>query len=262
MVMDADARRARGPRVVDIAPGAAGFPAEAVEWLVGAGPSRLLELGAGTGELTHLLCHLGHDVIAVDPARLSLTRLSATAPQAHVVVARAEDLPIPASTVDIVVAGSSYAVTDSSQALPEIARVLRPGGVFAVLRRSGDHKVPWVRKVSALVGGTADTTVTDDPFESSDVLTLAERRTFRQWQRFDRPTLVGFVAASTKAAQLDGDDRDALLAEAGALYDSYGRGPDGLLMPWMIECLRARVKGTAAVVTADATDDGLLIDFS
>jgi SAM-dependent methyltransferase len=260
--MDADERRARGSRVVDIAPGAAGYPAEAVEWLVGPGPSRLLELGAGTGELTHLLADLGHDVIAADPARLPLTRISATAPQAHVVVARAEDLPIPASTVDIVVAGTTYAVTDESQALPEIARVLRPGGVFAVLRRSGDHKVPWVRKLSALVGDPADGPDSPDPFETSDVLTLAERRSFRQWQRFDRPTLVGFVAASARAAQLDDDARDDLLAEAGALYDSYGRGPDGLLMPWMVECLRARVKGTAAVVTADATDDGLLIDFS
>jgi SAM-dependent methyltransferase len=259
--MDADDRRSRGASLAGIAPGAAGYPAEAVAWLVGTGPARLLELGAGTGDLTAVLAGLGHDVVAADTSALALARIARTVPQAHLVLARPEDLPVAASTVDIVVSGTTYEGSDAAGALPEIARVLRPGGTFAVIRRVGDHKVPWVRKVSTLVGNALEAAA-DDPFEMSEVLTLAERRSFRQWQRFDRPTLVGFVAASARAAALSESDREALLGDAGALYDSYGRGPDGLLMPWMVECYRARVKGPAAVVTADATDDGLLIDFS
>ncbi len=258
--MDADDRRARGAGVKGASTGVAGLPAEAIAWLVGSGPTRMLELGAGAGGLTGLLCGLGHDVIAAEPTPAGLTGLRRAAPQAHLVLARAEDLPVSASSVDIVVAGPAYEGLDLERSLPEIARVLRPGGVFAVVRRAGDDKVPWVRKVAALVGEVPPDS--DDPFEFSDIVTLAERRSFRQWQRFFRPTLVEFVAAGARAASLAPEAREDLLSEAGALYDSYGRGPDGLLMPWIVECLRARVKGSTAVVTADATDDGLLIDFS
>jgi hypothetical protein len=103
-----------------------------------------------------------------------------------------------------------------------------------------------------------------NPVESSDLFTLTDHRSFRQWQRFDRDTLVDFVASSEKASALDPQERSSLLAEAAALYDSYGRGPDGLLMPWLVDCYRARVKGVTPRVAAAATpvDDGLLIDFS
>jgi hypothetical protein len=58
-------------------------------------------------------------------------------------------------------------------------------------------------------------------------------------------------------------EREALLAEVGAIYDSYGRGYDGMRMPWMARCYRAGVTGLAASQrqSAGVVDDGLLIDF-
>ncbi|MBA2558997.1 MAG: class I SAM-dependent methyltransferase [Propionibacteriales bacterium] len=218
----------------------------------------MLELRCGSGELTAALSGLGHDVIATDPSAQLVARLGHTVPNARLAVARPEDLPFPASSVDIVAAASGD--VDAERALPEVARVLRPGGILAVIRSSGDPKVPWVRKVLALVG-VGSTPAPDNPFESSDLFTLTERRSFRRWQQFFRPTLVAFVADSPKATMLSQADRADLLDEAGALYDSYGRGPDGLLMPWVVDCYRARVQGKTGVVTADVTDDGLLIDF-
>jgi SAM-dependent methyltransferase len=259
--MSADDRRARSAALAGVAAADPGYPPESLTWLLGSARTRVLELSAGSGDLTGALSSLGHDVIAADVSPTSLAYLARKAPQAHRVLARAEDLPVSASAVDVVVARPAYGPLGASRVLPEIARVLRPGGVFAAIRRTADHKVPWVRKVSALVGSQI-LPFAGDPFEWSDIMTLSEHRSFRQWQRFDRPTLLGFVASSERAANAVEAERQDLLAEAGALYDSYGRGPDGLLMPWIVECFRARVKGPAAVVTPDLSDDGLLIDFS
>jgi SAM-dependent methyltransferase len=238
-----------------------GYPLDAVEWAVGKGPKRVLELVAGEGELTPALAGLGHDVLATDPSPRLLARLAVRVPSARTAVARAEDIPLPAASVDIVVAGSKFQALDPSRTLPEIARVLRPGGVVSLIWNSGDHKVPWVRKMFALMGVTSSS-AGRSPLESSDLFTMADHRAFRQWERFDRHTLVDFVGSSELAAALGPAEREGLLTEAGELYDSYGRGPDGMLMPWIVDCYRARAKGVTPTVRTGPVDDGLLIDFA
>jgi SAM-dependent methyltransferase len=239
-----------------------GYPLEAVEWTVGKGPARVLELVAGDGDLTPMLTALGNDVLTTDPSAPSVARVAARVPAARTAVARAEDIPLPASSVDVVVAGAGFRTVDPARALPEVARVLRAGGVLSLLWNSGDQKIPWVRKMFALMGVAAPPAGLN-PVESSDLFALTDHRSFRQWQRFDRDTLVDFVASSDKASALDPQERASLLAEAAELYDYYGRGPDGLLMPWLVDCYRARVKGvTSQAAAATPVDDGLLIDFS
>jgi SAM-dependent methyltransferase len=240
-----------------------GYPPAAVEWAVGRQPVRVLELVAGEGDLTLALAALGHDVLATDPSQQLVSRLARRLPAARTAVARAEDIPLPPAAVDVVVVGPRFASLDTSRTLPEIARVLRPGGSLALVWSSGDTKIPWVRKMFALTG-TTSTAGAPGPVESSELFAVTEHRLFRQWQRFERQTLVDFVASSEKAAGLPPDERASLLAEAGELYDGYGRGPDGLLMPWLVSCYRARVKGPTppSPVVAAPIDDGLLIDFS
>ena len=242
---------------------APGYPPAAVEWAVGSRPVRILELVAGEGDLTVALAALGHDVLATDPSPQLVSRLARRLPTARRAVARAEDIPLPAAAVDVVVAGPRFASLDAARTLPEIARVLRPGGSLSLVWSRGDTKIPWVRKMFALTG-TTSTAGAPGPVESSELFAVTEHRLFRQWQRFERQTLVDFVASSEKATALPPDERASLLTEAGELYDGYGRGPDGLLMPWLVECYRARVKGATAPSSTVAApiDDGLLIDFS
>jgi SAM-dependent methyltransferase len=222
-----------------------------------------LEIVAGEGDLTLALTAQGHDVFVTDPSPQLAARLARRLPRARTAAARAEDIPLPAAAVDVVVAGPRFTSLDTARTLPEVARVLRPGGVLSIVWNSGDAKIPWVRKMFALTGTTA-TAAVPDPVESTELFTATEHRMFRQWQRFDRHTLVDFVASSEKAAALPPDERTSLLAEAEELYDGYGRGPDGLLMPWLVHCYRARAVGVtaAAPVVASPIDDGLLIDFS
>jgi SAM-dependent methyltransferase len=237
-----------------------GYPDEAVAWLVGTNPGRVLELGAGTGKLTAPLSALGHDVVASDPSPEMLRHVRDAAPRAHRLLARAEVIPLPSSSVDIVVAGQAFHWFDLDRALPEIARVLRPGGVLGMIWNRGDLKVPWVKRLFALIGETgADRG--RDPVEGSELFATSEHKVFRHWQELRRDTLIGLMSSQSYTARLPPDERAALLDEVGVLYDGYGRGPDGMLLPWYTYGYRARVAGLAS--TPPPLDDGddLLIDF-
>jgi SAM-dependent methyltransferase len=266
--MDAEVARTRAGSFSGVADAYAqyrpGYPDEAVRWLVGTSPGRVLELGAGTGLLTKSLLGIGHEVIACDPARGMLRHLAKSVPAARPLQSRAEAIPLPTSSVDVVAAAQAFHWFDLDRALPEIARVLRPGGVLALVWNSGDKKVPWVKRVFALIG-EPDTTELGDPVADSELFATSEARVFRHWQQMSRQSLVGLIASTSYAATLPEPERAALLEEVGHLYDSYGRGPDGMLMPWQARCYRARVSGLAAQADRDVDagyDDALLIDFS
>ncbi len=239
------------------------YPEEAIRWLVGDRRATVLELGAGTGKLTRALLSLGHTVIASDPGQRMVSTLRSDVPGAKVVTARAEDIPLRSSSVDVVVAGQAFHWFEQEHALPEIARVLRPGGVLGLAWNYGDTLVPWVRRVFDLVGGP-ERRVERDPVEGSDLFEPSDQRVFRHWQQVFRDSLIGFVRSNSGVAVMSPEGRDRVLAQAAALYDSYGRGYDGMLMPWKSYCFRTRVTGLANYrrESVDSGDDDLLIDFS
>ena len=239
-----------------------GYPAEAAAWLVGSSPAKVLELGAGTGKLTGPLTALGHKVVATDTSTDMLTQLRTRSPGARPAATRAEQIPLGPAAVDVVVSAQAFHWFDTDRTLPEIARVLRPGGVLALTWNTGDFKVPWVRKVLTLIG-LPDEPVSD-PTAGSDLFGAGERRDFRHWQRFGRDSLIGYVSSSSYVAVRPEEECEALLAEVGSIYDSYGRGSSGMLMPWTAVCFRAAVtsRADALPASAPAPDDGLLIDFS
>jgi SAM-dependent methyltransferase len=261
--MNDDERRARGSSFGNVAADYARhrptYPDRAVAWLVGDAPATVLELGAGTGKLTASICALGHRVIATDPDRAMLDELGDAAPQAVVVASMAEEIPLRASSVDVVVAGHAFHWFDADRAWPEIARVLRPGGSLALVWNSGDVRVPWVRRVLALVDSHRDHDGWD-PFAESSVFELTERTSVKHWQEFKRDTLLGFVASSSKVATASTVEREQILRTVDALYESYGRGPDGLQMPWIANCYRGKVAGldaaSAEAAALAASDDG------
>ena len=65
---------------------------------------------------------------------------------------RAEEIPLPDASVDLVVAQSAWHWVDESRAIPEVVRVLRPGGRLALAWTGTDRTVDWMRTLWA--GGT------------------------------------------------------------------------------------------------------------
>lgn len=123
-----------------------GYPADALEWALAPAPGgAVLDLAAGTGKLTDaVLAHPGTTVKAVEPDEAMLARLRTRLPGVDARPGTAEAIPLPDGSVDAVVVGTAWHWFDRSRAVPEILRVLRPGGVLAVLWNDDDGSVEWV----------------------------------------------------------------------------------------------------------------------
>jgi SAM-dependent methyltransferase len=132
-----------------------GYPADAVAFLLGNRPSRVLDLGAGTGLLTDVLLAAGHQVVAVDLSGGMLDQLRARLPQVVAATGQAESIPLPDADVDAVVAGQAAHWFDPAPAAAELRRVLRPGGVVGLVWNTRDERVPWVRALGDLLATEA-----------------------------------------------------------------------------------------------------------
>jgi SAM-dependent methyltransferase len=99
---------------------------------------------------------LGHEVTAVEPDPGMRARLAVRLPGAAAVEGSAERIPMPDGSADAVVAGQAYHWFDPEAAHAEIARVLRPGGVFAPIWNLRDESVAWVARLSELAGADRD----------------------------------------------------------------------------------------------------------
>lgn len=234
--------RSFGPVAEAYDRGRPSFPREAAAWLAGDRPATVLELGAGTGKLTRELVALGHDVHASDPDQAMLDILGRHLPDVRVSQSGAEEIPLPDRSVDVVVAAQSFHWFDHDRALPEIARVLRPGGHLALAWNWRDERIPWVRRLGRIIGSQdAGTVETAQPLVLSELFGFVEEATYPFWQQIDQHSLRDLVLSRSNVAVLDEEGREAKLAEVAAFYAEFGRGIDGMQLPYDCRCYRAMV---------------------
>lgn len=115
-----------------------------------------LEVGAGTGKLTGLLCSHGLNVVASEPnARMREIALGKPALRsaARWIACRGEALPIRGGTAGLVAYGSSFNVLPAQFALDECARVLAPGGYWMAIWNHRDLDDPLQQDVESLIRG-------------------------------------------------------------------------------------------------------------
>ena len=124
-------------------------PPQALDWLIPSGAEAILDLAAGTGVVTRELVGRAARVVAVEPDERMRAVLAASCPEAEVLAGRGEDIPLPDASVDAVVVSAAWHWLDPVLAVPEITRVLRPGGRLGVLWVSRDDRVPWVAEFNA-----------------------------------------------------------------------------------------------------------------
>ena len=176
---------------------------------------------------------------------------------------------------DVVVVAQAFHWLDHERALPEIARVLRPEGHLALVWNSRDERIPWVRRLGGTIGRQDADTSSVDAVVNSELFGFVEEKSFKHWQDVNRETFLDMARSRSSIATLGAEERAAKLAEVAALYDEYGRGMDGMQLPYVTRCFRAKVVDRDEETTnsaedtshdgpivSDGTDtDMLLIDF-
>jgi SAM-dependent methyltransferase len=222
--------------------GRPGYPEEAVRWLAGEEAQDVVDLGAGTGKLTRALVALGHRVTAIEPLTEMLEHLPENAPGAFAMLGNAEVIPLPDAYADVVTCAQSFHWFDHAVALPEIARVLRPGGRLALVWNSRDDRDPWMARLSALIGNeTVQETDVLPVLEASGLFGPVETAEFAVEQLLDRATLLDLVRSRSYCAKLEPAERQPILDAVGELYDRTG-GPDGVRLPYLTVCFRTQRK--------------------
>jgi SAM-dependent methyltransferase len=227
MELQHERARSFGPTAAAYAEHRPDYPADAIRWGLAAAdgpPRRVLDLGAGTGKLTGGLLALGSDleVTAVEPDELMRTELTARFPSVRALAGSAERIPLASGSVDAVVVGQAFHWFDREQALPEIARVLRPGGALAALWNDEDTSVEWVagfaEAARTWVSIPTVLRTSDYPlFESAD-FGACEREPFAHTQRRTADSLTAtmgtrshtLVVSEAQRAEVLGRVRDYL----------------------------------------------------
>lgn len=127
------------------------YTADTVRWILGDRPLSVLDLGAGTGQLTRQLIACGHTTTSVEPDRAMLARLVATTPKAIALHGSAEDIPAADMSQDALLISHAYHWFDPEPAHREFARIVRPGGVLAALWNLRDEEIPWSAALSTIL---------------------------------------------------------------------------------------------------------------
>lgn len=218
--------------------GRPGYPEEAVRWLVGEEPLDVVDLGAGTGKLTRVLVDLGHRVTAIEPLPEMLELIPQAAPGAGAILGNAEVIPLPDAYADVVAAAQSFHWFDHAVALPEIARVLRPGGRLALVWNARDDSEAWVAKLSATIGSESVTWPdVISPLDASGLFGPVEAASFHFAQVLNREKLLDLVRSRSYCAKLPPAEQEPILDEVGRLFDE--NATDGAIeLPYVTECFR------------------------
>jgi SAM-dependent methyltransferase len=208
----------------------------AVEWVLepvrDRRPLRVADIGAGTGKLTAMLVRLGVDVTAVEPDPEMLAELRRAMPGVRSEPGSAEELPLADASADAVVAGQAMHWFDLDRALPEIARVLTPGGVLAGLWNVDDDRVDWVAELAAISKHKSSPTllrwhdgrVHGRPPRlaeaSADLFHPAEESEFGHGQVRTADSLTATIGTHSSLLTMDETERGALLARVRGFLES------------------------------------------
>jgi SAM-dependent methyltransferase len=209
--------------------GRPGYPDDAVAYVLselGVGPGRdVVELGAGTGKFTRHLTRAGARIVAVEPVRAMREALERAAPDVRVVDGTAERIPLADASADGVVAAQAFHWFDGDRALPEIYRVLRPGGRLGMIWNVRDEATDWSERLTAIF----DRLSGDGPryrdgrwreaFARTELFGPLHHQVAYHVHHVTREGFLDRVLSVSYVASAEPSERDRVVAEVHALLD-------------------------------------------
>jgi SAM-dependent methyltransferase len=205
------------------------YPDAAVDWLLATlgHPSRVVEVGAGTGTFTAQLVERNVSVLAVEPVEAMRDRLSRLGPLVTPVDATAEDLPLESGSVDALVASQSLHWAEVTVALSEFDRALHTAGAVGLIWNFRDVTVPWQGDLDALLAeirGDAPHS-RDGRWEravEASVFGVTASETWRWSLTMDEPGVVDRVRSVSYVAAMPEEGQRRVDERVGDLLREHG----------------------------------------
>jgi SAM-dependent methyltransferase len=215
------------------------YPPEAIDWLLPRGARKVLDLGAGTGKLTTRLVERGLDVVAVDPIPDMLEVLRTSLPETRALLGTAEDIPLEDNSVDAVLVAQAWHWVDPERAIPEVARVLRPGGRLGLVWNTRDERLGWVRELGQIIGSDGD----GRRFDVELPAPFVDRQRHQvEWTNYLTPqALIDLVASRSYCITSPAEVRTRTLDQVRELLATHTAlaNSTGLAMPYVTVGIRA-----------------------
>jgi SAM-dependent methyltransferase len=187
--------------------------------------ARFLDLAAGTGRLTEALRSRFADVVAVEPDE----RMRAV--HGGALAGSAEAIPLDGASVDAVFVGEAFHWFDPAAAIPELARVLRPGGGVAIVSTHWwETEPPLPDAALKLLSGPWERSQPqrrppwDDAFTESPFEPLRYERTVDELT-VDVETLLTLYSTTSSLAALPPEERTGLFERVRPLLAGPYRLP-------------------------------------
>ena len=202
------------------------YPEAALRWAVeqfGLEPgSHVIDVGAGTGKLARGLVGLGFEVVAVEPGAPMLQQLRVAVPEAEAVEAPAESIPLPDESVDAAFAGQAYHWFDRERALPELHRVIRPGGGLSLLWNWWDERDPLQRELGPIVGFGGHRPFAEEELPAVPWFRELARTVVDSAEESSPDAVVAHLSTTSMYLTMEADERERRLAEVHAVASRYG----------------------------------------
>lgn len=221
------------------------YPPDAIDWLLPPGARDVLDLGAGTGKLTTRLAERGLEVIAVDPLAEMLEVLSTALPDTPALLGTAEQIPLPDNSVDAVLVAQAWHWFDPGRTIPEVARVLRPGGRLGLVWNTRDERLGWVKELGRILGREDARDTIDAGVALPDPFAHIEHHQV-EWTNYLTPqALIDLVASRSYCITSPDEVRTKALQRVRELLASHPAlaNSTGLALPYITVSVRATLAG-------------------
>jgi SAM-dependent methyltransferase len=186
------------------------------------------DVGAGTGISSAMLLNAGYKVVAVEPnkeMREKAIDLLSPDDRFTAVDGTAEATGLAAASVDAIISAQAFHWFDTVQARAEFARILKPGGIVALIWNERKTTTPFEQEYAALITKHASDYVPIDQRIDTEKANAffapqpMQMELFQNKQEFDKDGLIGRLASSSYMPARGQQGYDAMITGIDALFN-------------------------------------------